>query len=152
MSDTIRALRTTSHAKWPLLPRLLAGLPLLIFGALHFLNPAAFKDILIASGFPMVDLNAVAAPAAEIAAAVFLLLGWFARIGGILGVATMVPAIYATVILSSLDPANPPAGLAQVPQVPPLPVPILVLVCSLLVLWVGAGALSLDGKAGRSLA
>lgn len=105
--------------RFMLLPRLVAGLPLLFFGVKHFLDPDPFRAILIASSLPMVDVNLIAAPLAECAAAALMLSGFFARLGGVLGIATMLPAIYATLTLKGLDPAHLPAGLTQVPFVPP---------------------------------
>jgi uncharacterized membrane protein YphA (DoxX/SURF4 family) len=124
--------KTTNH-KYLIVPRLLAGLPLLGFGVMHFINPEHMRDILIASGIPMVELNVYAAPAAEMLAGVLLLLGCYARVGGILGAGTMLPAVYSTVILSKMTVDTLPGGLTEVPFVPPLPLPILVLVCSLVV-------------------
>jgi len=61
-------------------------------------------------------------------------------VGGLLGVATMVPAILTTVRL---------AGLPDAPMVPPLPLPILVLLASALVLVLGGGAWSADARMMR---
>jgi uncharacterized membrane protein YphA (DoxX/SURF4 family) len=120
-----------------LLPRLLAGVPLVAFSVMHFMNPEHFRNILSAAGVPMVELNVWAASAAEMLGGVLLLTGYFARVGGLLGIGTMAPAILATVKL---------AGLASAPKVPPLPVPILVLVASAVVLVLGGGAWSADAR------
>lgn len=133
----------TNNNKLLIIPRLLAGLPLLGFGVMHFIDPGHMRDILIASGIPMVELNVYAAPAAELLAGVLMLLGCCARVGGILGVGTMLPAIYSTVVLSKMTVDTLPGGLTEVPSVPPLPLPIVVLVCSLIVIALGAGAWSL---------
>jgi uncharacterized membrane protein YphA (DoxX/SURF4 family) len=66
-----------------------------------------------------------------------LLSGFFARVGGILGIATMVPAILTTIRL---------ANLIDAPMVPPLPLPIMVFVASTVVLVLGGGAWSVDGQ------
>jgi uncharacterized membrane protein YphA (DoxX/SURF4 family) len=128
-----------TNSKYLIVPRLLAGLPLLGFGVMHFIKPEHMRDILIASGIPMVELNVYAAPAAEIVAGVMLLLGCCSRVGGILGAATMLPAIYSTVVLSKMTVDTLPGGLTEVPFVPPLPLPIVVLVCSLVVVGLGSG-------------
>jgi uncharacterized membrane protein YphA (DoxX/SURF4 family) len=122
-----------------LIPRLLAGLPLLGFGIMHFIKPDHFHDILVASGFPMVGISMYAAPLAEVLGGVLLLLGLCARLGGILGVATMLPAIYATVALSKMTVENLPGGLTEVPSVPPLPLPVIVTLASIVILFLGAG-------------
>jgi hypothetical protein len=51
---------------------------------------------------------------------------------------------YATLTLKGLDPAHLPAGLTQVLFVPPSPLPAVVILGSLAVLILGAGAWSVD--------
>jgi uncharacterized membrane protein YphA (DoxX/SURF4 family) len=132
-----RLLRQTTSRKIILLPRLLAGVPLVVFSTMHFMNPQHFRHILTAGGVPMVEVNVWAASSAEMLGGVLLLTGFFARVGGILGMATMVPAILTTIRL---------AGLTDAPMVPPLPLPMLVLVASAVVLVLGGGAWSMDGR------
>jgi uncharacterized membrane protein YphA (DoxX/SURF4 family) len=139
MTRFVQRLRSTTPRKIVLLPRLLAGIPLVGFSAMHFMNPQHFRDILTAGGVPMVEVNVWAASAAEMLGGVLLLTGFFARIGGLLGVGTMVPAILTTVKL---------AGVAGAPMVPPLPLPIMVLVASAVVLVLGGGAWSGDARRG----
>jgi uncharacterized membrane protein YphA (DoxX/SURF4 family) len=127
----IRRVRQTTQRKIILLPRLLAGVPLVVFSAMHFMNPQHFRAILTAVGVPMVEVNVWAASSAEMLGGLLLLSGFFARVGGLLGVGTMVAAILTTVRLASLPDA---------PTVPPLPVPILVLAASTVVLMLGGGA------------
>lgn len=133
----------TNKSKFLIVPRLFAGLPLVGLGVMHFVNPEHMRNILIASGLPMVELSVFAAPAGEVFAGVLLLLGFYARIGGLIGAGTMLPAIYSTVILSKLTVETLPEGLTEVPFVPPLPLPVVVLVCSLVVAALGSGAWSL---------
>jgi uncharacterized membrane protein YphA (DoxX/SURF4 family) len=142
----ISAVTKTADRKIMLIPRLLAGLPMLGFGVMHFVKPEHFREILIASGIPMVELSAIAAPLALILGGLLLLLGLFARIGGLLGIATMVVAIYSTVVLSGMTVDNLPAGLTEVPFVPPLPVPVIVTIASLVVVVMGGGGWSLDWR------
>ncbi len=137
----IRLVRQTTPRKIILLPRLLAGLPLVVFSAMHFMNPQHFRAILTAGGVPMVEVNAWAASSAEMLGGLLLLTGFFARVGGLLGVGTMVPAILTTVRLVSLPDA---------PMVPPLPLPIMVLVASTVVLVLGGGAWSRDARRNES--
>ena len=131
----MRLVRQTTPRKIILLPRLLAGVPLVVFSAMHFMNPQHFRAILTAGGVPMAEVNVWAASSAEMLGGLLLLTGFFARVGGLLGVATMVPAILTTVRL---------AGLPDAPMVPPLPLPILVLLASAVVLVLGGGAWSAD--------
>ncbi|QDU62109.1 DoxX [Planctomycetes bacterium Pan216] len=134
------------QSKWMLVPRLVAALPLLILGAKHFVDPDHFENILVASRLPMVNVTLLAAPTTECAAGLLLFIGLMGRVGGLLGVATMAPAIYSTVIINGMDnEAAQNLGLSEVPFVPPLPVPVIVLLCSLLVMIVGPGGCSVDG-------
>jgi uncharacterized membrane protein YphA (DoxX/SURF4 family) len=137
MIPFMHRLQQTTPRRIILLPRLLAGVPLVVFSAMHFMNPQHFRDILIAAGMPLVDVSVWAASSAEMLAGVLLLTGFLARIGGMLGVGTMVPAILTTVRLASVPDA---------PMVPPLPLPIMVLVASTVVLVVGGGAWSGDAR------
>jgi uncharacterized membrane protein YphA (DoxX/SURF4 family) len=137
----MRRLQQTKPRKIILLPRLLAGVPLVVFSAMHFMNPHHFHDILTAGGVPLVDVNVWAASWAEMLGGVLLLTGFFARVGGMLGVGTMVPAILTTVRLASLP---------DTPMVPPLPLPIMVFVASAVVLVLGGGAWSVDARRNES--
>ena len=137
MMQLIQRLQQTTPRKIMLLPRLLGGLPMVFFGANHFMNPQHMRDILTAGGVPMVEVNVWAAALALVLGGVLLLSGFFARVGGLLGIVTMVPAILTTVRLWSVpDP----------PFVPPLPVPIVVLLASAVVLVLGGGAWSADAR------
>jgi uncharacterized membrane protein YphA (DoxX/SURF4 family) len=137
--------KTTGH-KFVIVPRLLAGLPLLGFGLLHFFKPEHFREILVASEIPMIEINMVAAPAAETLGGILLLFGLFARVGGIFGIATMAVAIYTTIDLFGMAVADLPGGLTEIPAVPPLPLPVMITVASLVVVVLGGGAWSLDWK------
>ena len=105
------------------------------------MNPQHLREILTAGGVPMVEVNIWAASSAEMLGGVLLLTGFFARVGGLLGVGTMMPAILTTVRLASLPDA---------PTVPPLPVPIVVLVASTIVMVLGGGAWSGDARRNES--
>ena len=144
--STNSPLTKTANHKFVIVPRILAGVPLLGFGVLHFIKPDHFRDILIASDIPMVELNMYAAPAAETIGGILLLLGLFARVGGVLGIATMAVAIYTTILFSGMSVADLPGGLTEIPKVPPLPLPVMITVASLVVVAVGGGAWSLDLK------
>ena len=134
-------LQQTTPRKIILLPRLFAGVPLVVFSAMHFMNPQHLREILTAGGVPMVEVNIWAASSAEMLGGVLLLTGFFARVGGLLGVGTMMPAILTTVRLASLPDA---------PTVPPLPVPIVVLVASTIVMVLGGGAWGGDARRNES--
>ena len=144
MVTIVSKLQSTAPWKILLLPRLVASIVLLRIGSMHMLNPDHFRHILIASELPLVNLTIIVASIVEVVAGLLLLSGFLARLAGLLGVGVMLPAIYATVTLANLDPAQLPGDLQQIPWVPPLPLPIVVMVSSLLVLLFGAGAMSVD--------
>lgn len=124
--------------------RLLAGAILLFFGLLHWIVPENFRNILIAMQLPFVSLNMIAAPLAEVIAGSLLLLGLFSRLGGLIGVAVMAVAIYATIVIFNLTPQDLPPGLKELPFVPPLPLPIVTGLLSLYIMVRGGGPFSLD--------
>ena len=55
-------------------------------------------------------------------------------------------SIIATLKIAGLDAANLPGGLTEVPFVPPLPLPIITLVTSVIAIIIGGGKLSIDKK------
>jgi uncharacterized membrane protein YphA (DoxX/SURF4 family) len=144
--NNANAITKTTDNKLLIIPRILAGLPMLVFGVLHFVKPDHFREIMIASGIPMVDVNLYAAPTALVIGGVLLLIGLFTRVGGLLGIATMAVAIYSTVILSGMAVGDLPGGFTEIPKVPPLPLPVVVTVASLVVVVTGGGSWSLDWK------
>ena len=137
-------LQQTTDKAFPIVPRLIAGGILTFFSLKHFSDPGHFANIMTAAGLPMVDLNVWAASATELIAGILLLSGFLTRLGGLLGIATRVPAIIATLTIAGLDPENLPGGLTEVPFVPPLPLPIVTMVTSLIALVLGGGKFSLD--------
>ena len=139
-------LQQTNNSPIPIVPRLIAGGILTFFSIKHFGDPDHFRHILTAAEFPMVDLSVWAASAMELIAGLLLLSGFFTRIGGLLGVAAMAPAIIATLKIAGLDAENLPGGLTEVPFVPPLPLPIITLVTSVIAIIIGGGKLSIDKK------
>jgi len=139
-------LQQTNNSPIPIVPRLIAGGILTFFSIKHFGDPEHFAHIMTAAGFPMVEISVWAASVMELIAGLLLLSGFFTRIGGLLGVAAMVPAIIATLKIAGLDAENLPGGLTEVPFVPPLPLPIITLVTSVIAIIIGGGKLSIDKK------
>ena len=148
MNACMQKLQHTKNSKLLLLPRLLAGGPLLVFSIMHFKNPEHLRNILTASGIPFVEINAFVATVTLLFAGLMLLSGFLSRIGGLLGIATMLPAIYSTVVLMRMTPENLPGGLTEVPFVPPMPLPVMTLIMSLIVVVFGGG-LSVDWMMSR---
>lgn len=151
MRTFIDRLRWTNHKPFQLLPRIVAGGPLLVLGLLHLIRPENFRNILVATDFPMVELNLYAAPVAEVVAGVLLLFGLYARVGALLGIITMLAAIYATAVVQKLDAATLPGGMHEIPFVPPVALPVVVLLSCITILWFGAGKPSMDRTATAHL-
>lgn len=139
----IEAARVTGPARHLVIPRVVAGAPLLIIGLAHvFEDSAPMQPLVEAAGMPAPALLAPIAVAAEIAAGVALLLGAFARAGAVLAVVTMLAALYAHAAIDVW-----PNGAEDEP---PLALPVIVLVCAAYVLWHGAGRWSVDALGARS--
>ena len=143
MNEMISCLRKTDQSKISIAPRLIAALPLIAIGIGHFADPATFRLFLEGAGIPMVDLNLIVAPAVEVVAGLLLLLGLFARAGGVAAAATMVVALYTHMVI---DPSTLPDTVAM----PPIILPLAVLASALWIAYAGAGRWSLDSNANIS--
>ncbi len=120
-------------------PRVIAGLPLLAIGLMHLMDPAlGMRPLVEGAGIPFAGVVAPVAVAAEIVAGISLLLGLWARLGALLGVATMIAAVYSHLVIDVW-----PNGAENEP---PLALPIVVGVAAALVAWRGAGRWSFDGR------
>jgi putative oxidoreductase len=130
-------LRATQPYRHMLLPRVVAGVPLLGIGLAHvFVAEASMLPLVEAAGFPFATLVSPIAVAVEIVAGISLLLGLWARVGGFLAIPTMLGAVYAHLVIDVW-----PNGAENEP---PLALPIIVMAASAYVLWRGAGRWSLD--------
>jgi uncharacterized membrane protein YphA (DoxX/SURF4 family) len=139
----VAQLRRTSSRLDPLLPRVVAGLPLLAIGTAHVLvAEAPMRPLVDAAGFPLPWLLAPLGVAAEILAGVFLLSGFWARIGGLLAIPAMLGATYAHLVIDVW-----PNGADNEP---PLALPIAVALAASYVVVRGAGRWSLDHRRGTT--
>jgi uncharacterized membrane protein YphA (DoxX/SURF4 family) len=133
----LHALRRTGSAKWPIAPRLVAALPLAGFGSFHLTGMTPLMEILELAGIPFPSLNYVLAPALMVLAGLSLGLGFYARLGAVLGIGAMTVATYSKLVITEWP------G----PVEPPLALPLVVMAACVIVLVVGAGAWSLDHRA-----
>lgn len=141
----LHKLRQTGPAKWPLVPRLIAALPLAGFGSFHLTGLTPLRKILELASIPFASLNYYLAPILMVLAGLSMGFGFHARLGALLGIGAMVVAAYSKLVITEWP------G----PIEPPLALPIVVMAACLVVLVVGAGAWSLDrrastGKVGRA--
>src|SRR5262249_19176151 len=133
-------LNTVQHTapwKFLLVLRLLAGLPLVFFGVLHLVNPDDFRAILAAGKLPPSDLSVAALPLVEILAGLLLLAGMLTRVGGMLALGVMMPALLLTVQLMERQGA---------PSMPHWLVPLTVALTSAVLVLLGGGAASVDER------
>jgi putative oxidoreductase len=134
--DRLRATRPSRHV---IVARIIAGAPLLGIGLAHvFVADAPMRPLVDAAGFPFAAVVAPVGVAVEIVAGLLLLLGLWARIGGLLAVPTMMGAVYAHLVID-VWPNGPE-------NEPPLALPILVMVAAAYVVWHGAGRWSFDQR------
>lgn len=135
-AQRVRATRAYRHV---LLPRIVAGVPLLGIGLAHAVMPEApMLPLVQAAGFPFAAVLAPISVAIEIIAGLALLLGFWARIAGLLAVPVMLGAVYAHLVIDVW-----PNGSENEP---PLALPIAVLLGAAYVVWRGAGRWSLDRR------
>jgi len=121
--------------------RILASLPLLAIGAMHFTGSAPLLPILEGANVPQAELIDKLAPIAEIVAGLLLLMGYRARIGALLGIGSMAGAIATHLKFV-------PTEAFAWPDEPPIALPIAVLVLCLLVLAKGPGAWAVGRRGG----
>ncbi len=141
------ALTRTDNCKIGLVVRVLGGLPLVAFGAMHLVGAMPMRPLVEAAGFPAPGLTAVVAPLAQLVAGLMLLSGAFARVGGLIAIGTMAGAIMTHVkIASDQWPMPTPYAPEAVGAEPTFMMGIAaaVIACAIYVIWKGAGAMSVD--------
>ncbi len=123
----------TGPLKAMIVPRVLAGLPLVGLNLMHLTGAAPLRPILEGAGIPLPGLNAVVAPVFGLLAGLMLLSGGLARVGGVIAIGTMSAAVYTHLVHDWTDE-------------PPVALPIVVMLAAAVVVWKGAGAWSVDRK------
>ena len=130
-------LRKTSPAKWIMAPRLIAALPLLVFGSFHLTGMSPLLEILRRAGIPFPEINFYLAPIFMVLSGLSMGIGFYARIGALIGAGAMVVATYSKFVIEEWP------GPMEIP----LLLPLVVLAGCVVVLVKGPGAWSLDGRA-----
>jgi uncharacterized membrane protein YphA (DoxX/SURF4 family) len=131
------SLRKTSPAKWILAPRLIATLPLVVFGSFHLTGRSPLLEILRRAGIPFPEINFYLAPIFMVVAGLSMGFGFYARIGALIGAGAMLVATYSKLVIEEWP------GPMEIP----LLLPLVVLAGCMVVLVKGAGAWSSDLKA-----
>jgi uncharacterized membrane protein YphA (DoxX/SURF4 family) len=130
-------LRKTTSAKWILVPRLIAALPLFVFGSFHLTGMSPLLEILRRAEIPFPEINFYLAPIFMVVSGLSLGLGFYARIGALIGAGAMIVATYSKFVIEEWP------GPMEIP----LALPLVVLAGCLVVLIKGPGAWSADLKA-----
>jgi uncharacterized membrane protein YphA (DoxX/SURF4 family) len=133
----LSALRKTTPAKWILAPRLIAALPLFVFGSFHLTGMSPLLEILRRAEIPFPEINFYLAPIFMVVSGLSLGLGFYARIGALIGTGAMLVATYSKLVIEEWP------GPMEIP----LALPLVVLAGCLVVLIKGPGAWSADLKA-----
>jgi uncharacterized membrane protein YphA (DoxX/SURF4 family) len=136
MAHMLARIRATGPAKWVIVPRVIAALPLTVFGAFHLTGRSPLMQILERADIPFPHINFYLAPVIMVASGLSLGLGWFARIGAIFATFAMAVAAYSKVVIEEWP------GPMEIP----LALPVVVMAASLTVLICGAGARSADRR------
>jgi len=92
-------LRKTSPAKWILAPRLIAALPLLVFGSFHLTGMSPLLEILRRAGIPFLEINFYLAPIFMVLSGLAMGIGFYARIEALIGAFAMVVATYSKLVI-----------------------------------------------------
>lgn len=133
----VSALRKTTPAKWILAPRLIAALPLFVFGSFHLTGMSPLLEILRRAEIPFPEINFYLAPVFMVLSGLSLGIGFYARIGALIASFAMIVATYSKLVIEEWP------GPMEIP----LALPLVVLAGCLVVLIKGAGAWSADLKA-----
>jgi uncharacterized membrane protein YphA (DoxX/SURF4 family) len=143
----------TKPSKAIALLRIIAGLPLVLFGIMHLTGAAPMQPLVEAAGLAFPALTAIVAPLVQVLAGLLLLIGAGARLGAVMGMIVSLGGLITNLKIpndqwptpSEIDPSimvmgTEPAFLT--------PLAIAIILFSAIVLKFGAGAWSVDHKLG----
>lgn len=133
----LSVLRKTSPAKWIMAPRLIAALPLVVFGSFHLTGRSPLLEILRRADIPFPEVNLYVAPIFMVVSGLSMGFGFYARIGALIGSGAMVVATYSKLVIEEWP------GPMEIPIL----LPLVVLAGCMVVLVKGPGAWSSDWKA-----
>jgi uncharacterized membrane protein YphA (DoxX/SURF4 family) len=135
----LQDLRKTKRAKWLIIPRLVAALPLVVFGSFHLTGMSPLLEILRRADIPFPDINFFVAPVVMVLSGLSMGIGFYARIGALTGSFAMLVAAYSKLVIEEWP------GPMEIPMT----LPIVVLAACVAILIRGPGAWSSDLKACR---
>ena len=140
MKRALRSIQLTDAGRLMLVPRLAAGLPMLLAGSAHYVRPSLIKLTLAEAGAPLQPWLATALPCVAIVAGILLVLGYFGRIAAFLSVQITMLSLLALVKLQEL----PWIDARAASWLPPAAIPLTVIISAFAVLIFGSGACSVD--------
>ncbi len=148
---TTNPLLNTTHSTLTLLPRILAGGPLLMFGFMHLSGAMPMKPLVEAAALPMPDLAATVTPIVMVLAGLMLLAGALVRLGALAAIGSMLGALMTHIKIPNDQWPTPSAADPSIIVPGPEPtfmmaLAVLIILSSAYLLFKGAGAMSLDAK------
>ena len=133
----LQDLRKTKRTKWLIIPRLVAALPLVVFGSFHLTGMSPLLEILRRADIPFPEVNFYVAPVVMVLSRLSMGIGFYARMGALTGSFAMLVAAYSKLVIEEWP------GPMEIPMT----LPIVVLVACVAILIKGPGAWSSDLKA-----
>lgn len=140
-----KAIRATTTDKLAAGVRLMLAIIFLMTGPMKLIVPQlaeAWAGQLLAAQVPFYEISRWSVPFLELILGLILAVGFFARPGVVVVIGIMIVATYVHSVVDnpSLFPLQPKEPI----------IPLIVIVMSIFILWRGAGAWSMDWKAGRN--
>ncbi len=140
-----KAIRATTNDKLAAGVRLMLAIIFLMTGPMKLIVPQlteAWAGQLLAAQVPFYEISRWSVPFLELILGLILAVGFFARPGVVVVIGIMIVATYVHSVVDnpSLFPLQPKEPI----------IPLIVIVMSIFILWRGAGAWSMDWKAGRN--
>jgi uncharacterized membrane protein YphA (DoxX/SURF4 family) len=142
---TLKNLQQTTSNKFAAVTRLLVAMIFLMTGPMKLLFPRlaeAWSSQLLAAEIPFYTLSRWSVPFLELFIGILLTVGIYVRPTAALAIVIMIVATYVHIVVD--DPALFPLQPSE-----PI-IPIVLIVMCLVLLRLGAGAWSMDGKASAS--
>lgn len=140
-----RTLLSTGSHRHTVVPRLIAGLPLVAIGMMHITGASPMLPILRGTPLPLPELTALVAPIVQVVAGLLLLTGALTRVGAVLAIGAMVGALVSHLTFTAYAATDAYAAFAW-PDEPPILLAIVVLASAAYLLFRGAGRFSVDSS------
>ena len=144
-SIQIEKLRHTNNNKVIGITRIFVGILILSTGVMKFVSPmlrTAWSGQLIVANIPFYTFSFWLIPIVEIVIGSLLVAGFFSRVAILIVLSILVVATYVHLI------ADDPSLFPLQPSEPIIPLTLIVL--SVMILWRGGGAWSIDGKSASA--